>query len=177
MKRRERDERPSPAFFGAAGWLFADLLLALAMIFLVANSRADIKPLPTPVVSPTITPSPTPLPKPPVLDLHYITVIVHVDYGALSSGDPGTIAKVEQQIRSVAKLQGRRAGLVLTFGGSQGTSEGTGLQAAKDLDAKVLQNLGSQNFVFNGTVYREFFATDKPVGTIELDVYVFKQTQ
>ena len=174
MRRREHDERPSPAFFGAAGWLFADLLLALAMIFLVANSRADIKPLPTPVVSPTVTPSPTPLPKPPVLDLHYITVTIQVDYGALNSGDTATVAKVEHQIRTDSRLRGRRAGLVLTFGGSQNGSNATALQAAKDMDKQVLQDLGGQNYVFNGTVYREFFATDKPAGTIELDVYVFK---
>lgn len=174
MRENEHSTRPSPLFFGAAGWLFADLLLALAMIFLVANSVGNVRPAPTPTPTPTVTPSPTPIPKLPVLDLHYIVVIVQVDYGALESGDPAAIQSVEQQVRAAPALNGRHAGLVLTFGGSIGGAESDGLQAATAIDTKVLPDLGQQGFVFYGTVYREFFATDKPLGTLELDIYVFK---
>jgi len=45
-----------------AGWLFADLLLGLSMLFLIANTVGP-KPLPTPTFTPTptytITPSPS----------------------------------------------------------------------------------------------------------------------
>lgn len=174
MRHGERDARPTPAFFGSAGWLFADLLLALAMIFLVANSVGHVQQPTPPTPTPTLTPSPTPVPKLPVLDLNYIKVTVRVDYAALHSGNRAAIQDVERQVRNVSGLSGRRAGLVLTFGGSAGDSNGLGLQAAKDVDARVLQDLGRQGFVFGGTVYREFFATDKPVGTVELDIYVFK---
>lgn len=41
--------------FALSGWLFADLLLALAVIFLVGNSASA--PHPTPTSTPTVTPT------------------------------------------------------------------------------------------------------------------------
>ncbi len=45
-----------------SGWLFADLLLGLAMLFLVASPGAPAVPTPTP--TPTLTPTSTPTPRP-----------------------------------------------------------------------------------------------------------------
>jgi len=173
MRGGDQNGRPSPALFGAAGWLFADLLLAIAMLFLVANSVAHVTPPPTPTPTPTLTPKPTPL---PVLDLKPVVItITNVNYAALHAGDPATIADIERQIKANKALQGRRAGLELTFGGSGGGQASGGLQAARDMDVLVLPGLANQGFVFRGCVYREFFAIDKPIGTLELDIYVFKQ--
>ncbi len=44
-----------------SGWLFADLLLALAIIFLANTGGIQLKPIPTP--TPTVTPTPTPIPR------------------------------------------------------------------------------------------------------------------
>jgi hypothetical protein len=174
MEPSRRDSRPSPALFGAAGWLFADLLLALAMIFLVTNTAGHLSaaaPTPLPAHA-TPTPKPTAL---PALDLTPIVLTVSVDYAQLHAGDPAALAAVEGQLRGDRRLAGRRAGLVLIFGGVQGATEGAGLQAAQDIATLLLSRLGAQGFVFyGGTVYRAFFATDKPAGTVELDVYVFR---
>lgn len=170
MEPRPRDSRPSPALFGAAGWLFADLLLALAVIFLVTNTAGHLSAAPT-TAHATPTPRPT---APPALDLTPITLTVSVDYAQLHANDPAAIASVEQQVRGDGRLSGRRAGLVLIFGGVQGATEGAGLQAAQDVATLVLPRLGAQGFVFSGTVYRAFFATNQPAGSVELDVYVFR---
>lgn len=50
---------------GIAGWLFADLLLGLSMIFLIATSvRAKPTPTPTTIPSPTLTMTVTPTSSP-----------------------------------------------------------------------------------------------------------------
>ncbi len=62
---------------GIAGWLFADLVLVLALVFIAVNwlddeediiepaAAATETPTPTPTPTPTTTPSPTPTPTPP----------------------------------------------------------------------------------------------------------------
>jgi hypothetical protein len=166
------------------GWLFADLLLALAMIFLVANSVAHVPappPTPTPTPAPTLTPSPTATPAPlNVLDLNYIEVsITQVDYAKLHQKDPGVIEAIESQIIANSRLKGRCAGLVLTFGGSAGNSNGVGTQAADDVDNIILPRLGKTDHTsyrtFTVAVSRPFFAPGQPVGQILLDVYVYKK--
>lgn len=180
MPRRGRegqDARPGPAFFGMTGWLFADLLLALAVIFLVANTVAHV---PAPPPTPTPTPLATATPAPPnVLDLDYIIVqLTQVDYAGLHQKNPGAIEAIERQIITDPRLMGKCAGLVLSFGGSVGESNGIGTQAATDVDEIVLPRLGKTDHkdfrTFAVAISRPFFAPTKPVGSIELDVYVYK---
>jgi hypothetical protein len=159
------------------GWLFADLLLALAVIFLVANSVAHV---PAPPSIPTPTPVATATPAPlPVLDLNYIEVpLTQVDYAKLHQKDPSAIAAIEEQIIANPNLAGKCAGLVLTFGGSAGDSNGVGTQAANDVDKIILPRLGTIDHKefrsFAVAVSRPFFAPGQPVGQILLDVYVYK---
>lgn len=49
-----------------AGWLFADLLLGVAMLFFVFNTVGEplVTATRTPTVTPTLTPTPTPTPSP-----------------------------------------------------------------------------------------------------------------
>ena len=175
MSRRSSRSGRSSGLFAATGWLFADLFLALAMAFLVANTVGNVPP-PSARMAPTPTPtlSPTPIP-PRALDLKPVSVMLHVNYSALLAKDPQEIANVEQQVRAVSQLNGRSAGLVLAFGGANGTSAATGLQLATKVDNDVLRALGAQGFVFQDTVYREFFNLALPPSEVQIDVYVFKQ--
>src|SRR5271169_5669185 len=109
MNKRYREELKGP-FIASSGWLFADLLLALAMLFLVANTVVvPLKPTPIPKPTPTksidevTTPSPTPLPR---LETQSHVLILHVDYVGLLKNSPGAIADVERQVRSQAFLRG-----------------------------------------------------------------------
>jgi hypothetical protein len=175
MSRRSSRNGLSSGLFAATGWLFADLFLALAMAFLVANTVGNVPP-PSARMAPTPTPTPSPTPIPPrALDLKPISIMLHVNYVALLTGDPREIANVEQQVRSVPQLSGRSAGLVLAFGGANGTSDATGLKIATKVDNDVLRMLGAQGFVFQDTVYREFFNLTLPPSKVQIDVYVFKQ--
>jgi hypothetical protein len=169
MPRRTRRIGAGQNLFGATGWLFADLFIALAVGFLVANTVGYVPP-------PTARAQPTPTPVPPrALDLKPITVTLHVDYNGLLRDDPSAIASAEQQVRQAAGLSNRSAGLVLAFGGALGVGPGEALQIAAKVDSDVLTDLGRQGFVFQTTVYREFFSLDADPSTVSIDVYVFKQ--
>jgi hypothetical protein len=177
MSRRSSKSGTGINLFNATGWLFADLFVALAMAFLVANTVGTIPPpfthaTPTPTPTPMITPTPIP---PRALDLKPITITLRVDPAALLTNNPQEIASIEQQVRAVPQLSGRSAGLVLAFGGASGVNPSYGLQVAQKVDTDVLTALGSQGYVFQNTVYREFFNLDLPPSTVSIDVYVFKQ--
>ncbi len=61
MRNRGKKVSASAMLFGATGWLFADLLLALAMVFLVAAPSGEIvTSLATPIPVCTAIPSPIP---------------------------------------------------------------------------------------------------------------------
>src|SRR5215469_15675004 len=113
------------SLFGGTGWLFADLMLAIAMAFLLATTVGTSPPPahPHPGVTPTPTPTPTPSPTPtghpePALDLNYVTVTLTINPGAVSAG------AIKQAILTNRRLTGRQAGLVILFaGGDPGSSE------------------------------------------------------
>jgi hypothetical protein len=163
--------------FGTIGWLFADLMFALAIAFLVATTIGQPPPSPPPP-PPTPTPSPSPshtaIPQ-PVLELKPLAINVTVDYLGLLSGNPGAAAALERRVRSVTALYGRRAGLVLTFGGANDGNNGQAIQIAKKVD-DALKVLGQQRFVFSGTVYRPFLSLNTPPSYVTIDVYLFKPT-
>jgi len=167
--------------FGSIGWLFADLMTAIAMAFLVANTVGVATP-PTPHVTKKthITPRPRPHPSPtqgPALDLNYVCVLLTFDNPqSLISGDSPEVTSVRNQIISQADLTSQRAGLVLLFGGDPDSPQDD--EEALSLDKAVigiLQGLGQQqDSVFSTAVYRKFVGLNQPQTTVELDVYVFK---
>jgi hypothetical protein len=62
--RRGADATSSAGFVGIAGWLFADLLLAMSLIFLVSIGIFTIpKPVGVTHASPSPSPSPSPVPQ------------------------------------------------------------------------------------------------------------------
>lgn len=141
------------------------------MAFLVANTVGNVPP-----PSAHAVPTPTPTPAPPrALDLKPISITLHVNVSALLADSPQEIASIEQQVRAVPQLSGRSAGLVLAFGGASGTSPAVGRQLAEKVDNDVLRALGAQGYVFQNTIYREFFNLDAPPSAVNIDVYVFKQ--
>ncbi len=173
MPRRTRRVGVGPNLFGATGWLFADLFIALAVGFLVANTVGYVPP-PSARAQPTPTPTATPIP-PRALDLKPISVTLHVDYYGLLNDNPVAIAAAEQQVRQAPGLSNRSAGLVLAFGGAAGGNSNRALLIAQKVDGDVLGDLGHKGFVFQTSVYREFFNTGIDPSTVTIDVYVFKQ--
>ena len=126
--------------FGSAGWLFADLLLALAITFLLANTVAVA--LPTPPSPHPAKPHPVPVHKKPprpghpeaALDFHYIDVMVtNVDSYGAAAGQSSAIAPIIKAVADDRQLKGRSAGLVLLFDGD----DGSGFPQWETLDMKV----------------------------------------
>lgn len=167
---RGRSDASGTSVFGSAGWLFADLMLALVMAFLVANTVG--RP-PDPPPPPAPAPAPPPAPA-PVLDLEYVPARLVVDPDALHRKDPAAIESVRAQLRGDQRLASRRAGLVLSFGGANDGNNARAIQAANDV-ADVMSGLGAEGYVFTGAVYRPFLALNEPRDVVEVDVYVFKQ--
>jgi hypothetical protein len=187
MRTRRRSPAGRPDFlgvvmFGSVGWLFADLMAALAMAFLVANTvGASTPPRPSkPHVKPHVRPTPTPTPTPtqgPALDLNYVCVdLTFDDPQGLIDGDQAEVSSVQNQITGQPALESQQAGLVLLFGGDPDSPAGD--SEAKALDEAVihiLRGLGQRDSVFGGTVvYREFLGLDQPQTSVQLNVYVFK---
>jgi len=80
-------------------------------------------------------------------------------------------------VRAQHALKGRRAGLVLAFGGAPDQSL-TG--EAEDIASKVedvLRSLGNQGFVFIGTSYHPpFFSLYSSLSYVNLEVYLYAQS-
>ena len=125
MKGRRADT------FGLAGWLFADLLLALAILFAASSGFGIARaaaPTPTPTPSPTPTrptptptptPSPSPSPSPSQASISVTSICRHINVraSALLIGDAGAttdaITSIATTFADVSNLHGA---LVLTFG-------------------------------------------------------------
>lgn len=171
MSRRGRYAHDSTV---AVGWLFADLLLALAMIFLIANTTnsapkvvAKVKPTPTP----TLTLSPTPIPR---LETHYKRIIIQVDTNGLLQGDKDTINQVKQQIRWRKILQGHDVGLVIAYGGAPTVDD---IETAKTIASKmydVMRSLGKEHFAFGkASYYDPVYNLGASIDEITIDVFLF----
>jgi hypothetical protein len=181
-RRAERD--PGNAVFGSIGWLFADLMLALALAFIVAVTAApplppgaQAEPTTTTTTPPTTTTTTTPSrPTGPALELDPVKLELPIDAAALLGGDAGTAQGLRDRVRADPRLAGRRAGLVMTFGGTGGSSQGANVTrglAIADRVNGVLGELGAQGFVFDSTVYRSFISLGSP-DALSMDVYLFK---
>ncbi|MBB5830034.1 hypothetical protein [Micromonospora carbonacea] len=159
--------------FGTIGWLFADLMFALAMSFLVATTVGQPPPPPEPAASPSASPTPSPTPE-AVLELEPVSIkLSTVDWRGLLANQPRAVRGLQARVRSHPGLSGRRAGLVLTFGGAAGGNTGRGMAIARQVN-QALAGLGTQGFVFRGAVYRPFISLASPQGTLTIDVYLFK---
>src|SRR5207248_1878195 len=140
-------------FLASAGWLFADMLLVLTMLFLASTTFVLPKRLSTP--TPTIvTPDPTltttmPTPPPiPHLEQIYHRFKIQVDSNLLLQNDSGATHAVILQVTAQTFLRGRNAGLMIVYGGAPNDAQ---IGRAEDIAKKVydiLQNLGKHDATF-----------------------------
>lgn len=167
-----------------SGWLFADLLLALAILFLAANTvGAKPEPIPTPtpvVLAPTPTFTPTPMPtKEPRLDFSPQRItLTGIDYNGLLSGSQQAKDDVKQKLQGQSVLQGRSVGLTIVYGGAPDTDS---IRQAIDIANKVyaiLKDLGNNGGAFQRSSYYDPLYTLGSANTpdiVTIDVYLFKQ--
>ncbi|WP_113705627.1 hypothetical protein [Nonomuraea lactucae] len=175
---------PGNLVFGTIGWLFADLMVALVMAFLVATTVGGQKPEapppePSPTMTPTPTPSPTPTPTPtvePGIEQRPVKVTLRgVDWAGLLAGSKAAEADLRRKIQAKEQLKDRHAGLVLAFGGGGAQDRDRAQNIARKANA-VFKKLGKQNFsVFHGTVFVPYVNFYNSMSTVSLDVYMFKQ--
>ena len=166
MARRRSGRDSGELVFGSIGWLFADLMFALAMAFLVATTvgrPAD------PKQPPPASPSPSPSFK-KGLESRPVKIVVSVDAGGLLSGDRSARSALQRKVRENARLRGRQAGLVLAFGGT--ADQGPEI-ARKATDA--LRELGDQGFVFHDTLYKAYHDTNAGTDRLTLDIYLLRE--
>lgn len=175
--RKSKSQRRNTVLL--SGWLFADLLLALSVIFMAANT-VGIKPKPIPTVVPTIIPSPTLSPSPtplPRLELKaHRFIYTNIDYQGLLNNSPSAINDLEQRLRKEPVLQGRSVGLAVAYGGAPGDST---IQQALNISQKVygvLAALGKQGFAFTrASFYDDLYVFGPQPTVIKIDVFLFAQ--
>ncbi len=175
MRVRTRQRGAGALVFGATGWLFADLLLAIAMMFLLADTNGQFLPaLPTPTPLPTCVPVASPL---PVLDLTPVPLNIPINPSGILSNTPSDVASAQAQVRqSFPDGTTKRAGLVLLFGGANNGDTLTAEELATAFYKDVLMGLGAQGFVFypvHNVVYQAYHDLSNPPTTMEIQIYVF----
>jgi hypothetical protein len=175
MPRTRR--RGGDALFGSAGWLFADLMLAVVVmvalaVAITAPKPAPPKPHPKPPVTTTTTPTPTTPALPPGLAPAPIKLDVEVDANGLLNNDPNAINGMRQSVAQQVSgpLGGRRVGVVLTFGTSSSGAIQRGITVANTFNTQVLQALGGQ---FTGAAYEGYFQGGGDLNKITLQMFVF----
>lgn len=184
MRRRSRLLPFDP--MGLVGWVFADLLLAIAIVFIAtqpgdpfAGAGPDPTTTTTTTTSTTTTTTTTStLPEvEPGVDTQYRCIRIQADPGRLDlQPGPGREAygnELRDQLAgqlSTQGLDGRQAGIVLLFGTAE--NSGVGRDYASQFDALVLDRLPE---TFGGSARRAFWGggptEGAPTGSIELNIY------
>lgn len=167
------------SMFGGTGWLFADLLLALALAFLLATtvgSATSIKA--TPKTVPTVHPThkPRQASQPPPLELDPVHVTFNIaDPTGLATGSPSAVAAIRTTILQKTRgIKNRSAGIVLLFGGN-GSEYPSWMQVDQGVE-KVLESLSSPGQLFHpGTRYRPFLNLSD-ASQFSMDIYLFNVT-
>jgi hypothetical protein len=179
MKKSFREDRKG-TFIVASGWLFADMLLALAMLFLVSNTIGIHPPVPTPTPTSTHVPtaaaaSPTPIPTPaPHLEQKPHRFSINIDANALLSGNQSSSDAVVRQITAQPFLRGRKAGLAIVYGGAP---DDTQISIADDIANKIyaiFHNLGKRNAGFtNIASYDPLYLLGGDLNKVVIDIFLF----
>src|SRR5690348_9574944 len=120
---------------GSAGWLFADLLLALAMLFLAANTIAPKHPVParpTPTSTAKVTPTPRPL-QGLERKVYKIRDLI-IDPDKLLGNDSNTKKDIFARIKAYPFFKHRKAGLLIVYGGAPTVDD---VLRADDIAARI----------------------------------------
>jgi hypothetical protein len=168
------------ALFGGTGWLFADLMVAIAMAFLVATT-VGFPPIPQ--AHHTAHHSKKPVAQPlPALNFRYITIEFQVNATDLMRNGSASQSVVRAQIsgnpelaaRCTGKLSTGCVGLALLFGGGGDFGTATTFDNAV---WKILKGeLGPETRLFQVAVPRDFWNVDGPTSQFELQIYVFRNS-
>lgn len=160
--------------FSLAGWLFADLLLVLSIVFLVAAQ--PWRPMPT-KASTAATPTPKPLAICGVAKYPQTIYVRSADPSGLLAANGVGIRSFQSTLlhSALQKNRTRVAGLVEVFGG--GTVD-NGTQLATSA-IQAMRGLTHSGFVFaSGTAYfRPLWNGRLPSDTLEVDVFYLVQAQ
>lgn len=166
---------------GIVGWVFADMLLALVLVFMgtqPGDPTAGVAPAATTTTTTTTTPAVTTTTMPRGVDREYICLRVQTDPRRLGSpgapGDDAYLALLTEELRFLLAGTGmadREAGVVLSFGVS--TTPGPGRATAEAYNELILKRLPE---VFGASAVRGFWdgtPGQNPVGSVMLNVYPF----
>jgi hypothetical protein len=137
-----------------AGWLFADLLLAFSIVVLGTQD-----PPPHPVSHPTPTPR-------QALERRFVKLTLKVDPDDARHGGPAAVNALRRAIRSKPGLQGRKAGIVLTFGAQNNGGEAF----AHDVNRLLERADGA---LFADVATRDFQLLGAGGGEVMLNIYLF----
>jgi hypothetical protein len=160
--------------FGGAGWLFADLLLALAMAFLLATTVGSPPPKTPPKVHPAHQPSSHPKQPPPLeLDPVHIKFTI-ADPDGLVTGSSSAVAAVRATIlKMTGGIKSRSAGIVLLFGSNSSYPSYEQVDQAVE---NILKSLSGTGQIFDAqTRYVPFLSLLGPT-QFSMDVYLFSTT-
>lgn len=164
-----------------AGWLFADLLLAIFVVFLGAQggepiAGAAVPPTTTSIV-PTTTSPPVTAPPPTkpagVETTPYLTVVETNSDLLLGAASPARDAELRRVAAVTAErlkadgFEGRRAGFVLTFGVHP--TVGVGQRIADAYNDGLRANLPA---VFATAALRNFdYRANSGIGSVRVEIY------
>lgn len=169
-KRLMGDIRGS--FSMSAGWLFADLLLVLAMLFLAANTMG-IHPPPPPA-----RPTPTPTPQKVLAQLEqtYHEFVVHVNRADFLANKAAAIDTVKEQISSQAFLKGRSAGLMIAYGTASSNCNNENAYGVAQKVYSLVHQLGKSDPIFSKVVdYTPLCNIRDDINQITIDIFLFAQ--
>jgi hypothetical protein len=166
-RSRSHPSTSSNEGIGLAGWLFADLFVGIAVIFLAASSVGGAPR--RSVASPTTTTSPpttTTVPKPVSLEREPIIVVVP-DADAKPAEVLGAEVNgaITEQLNQRG-IPGARVGFALVFGASPDTGDGIGI--ARDADNKLRQALPG---LFGDAATRQYWTAELPRGSLRLELF------
>jgi hypothetical protein len=172
MRRRGREDLKK-TFMGSAGWLFADLLLALAMLFLVANTI----PLPALSIAHAQAKSKAKPMTIPHLEQTYHRFSITVDpIRVMNNNDVGERNAIVRQVLAQKFLHNRSAGLVIVYDGAPTINDIANATAIATTIYNILSVLGKQNATFARTSkYDPLYLLGGDPTIVKLDIFLFAQ--
>lgn len=173
MKKEIKDDRRT--FTGSIGWLFADMLLVLTILFLASNTfiqthaTTQVQATPSPVVTPKVSPTTV-----PHLELKYHRIVISVDSNGLLNNNPAANNDVIRQVKGQSFLRGRRAGLIIVYGGAPSDNQ---IGTAETIASKVYDILLDRHRhdpTFNGTSrYDPLYLLRGNINLVSIDIFLF----
>ncbi|MEW2352983.1 hypothetical protein [Spirillospora sp. NPDC029432] len=156
MKRR----RPSLTIL-MAGWLFADMLLALTIVML--GAEAPPKAEASPAGGPSVSKSPCAA---QVRGVESRPVSAKFRVSPAARGRT-LIAQVKRGLRDETRgFAGKRAGMVLTFGGDGGSGQGVALASRVNTALRA-----AYPNVFQSSATRNFHDLSASAGSVSMEIY------